>query len=231
MRRSAPERPTPTVEDYLAVIYTLSRDEEAVIGRKLAEWLEVSAPTVTATIKRMIGGGWVTMADDKTIHLTESGREAATSVVRRHMLTELLLTRVLGTPWSKVHAEADRMEHHLSAETAGRLAAVVNDPIACPHGNPMPGHENLIDKLLPLLETNPGSKYVLARVHEEIERNAQLMAYLERNCLVPGAILRVVEVLPFNETVTLECGGKQVVLGISVAKSLWVTELPAGRQS
>ena len=33
-------RPTPTVEDYLGAIYTLNRDQESVIGRRLADWLE-----------------------------------------------------------------------------------------------------------------------------------------------------------------------------------------------
>ena len=50
-------RPTPTVEDYLGVVYTLTRDEERVIRRKLADWLEVSQPTVTATVQRMIRDG------------------------------------------------------------------------------------------------------------------------------------------------------------------------------
>lgn len=90
--------PTPTVEDYLGAIYTLARDREPVIGRKLASWMEVSPPTVTATIQRMARDGWVVMHDDKTIHLTNAGLEMAASVVRRHMLTELLLARVLGCP-------------------------------------------------------------------------------------------------------------------------------------
>ncbi|GAH40540.1 unnamed protein product, partial [marine sediment metagenome] len=112
------QRPSQTIENYLGVIYTLSRDGETVIGRKLADWLEVSPPTVTATLQRMIRDGWVTMSDDKSIRLTEGGREAATSVIRRHMLTELLLARILGVPWSKVHEEADRMAHGVSAEIA-----------------------------------------------------------------------------------------------------------------
>ena len=75
------ERPTPTVEDYLGVIYTLARDGQPAIGRRLAEWMEVSPPTVTATVQRMVRDGWVIMAEDKSIHLTEAGRKAAASGV------------------------------------------------------------------------------------------------------------------------------------------------------
>ncbi len=215
-------RPTPTVEDYLGAIYTLDRDGVPVIGRRLAEWLEVSAPTVTVTIQRMIQGGWVTMAADKSIHLTTSGREAAQSVIRRHMLTELLLAKVLGVPWSQLHEEADRIEHTLSAETAARVAQVVDDPSVCPHGNPLPGHEQVTSDLVLLLDAVPNRRYVLARVHEEIERNRQLMGFLERHGLVPGAEISLIEIIPYNETVTVAIGNREIVLGLAVARNLWV---------
>ena len=220
------QRPTPTVENYLGVIYILSRDGETVIGRKLADWLEVSPPTVTATLQRMIRDGWVTMSDDKSVHLTEEGREAAASVIRRHMLTELLLARVLGVAWSRVHEEADRMAHGVSAEIADRVANAVKHPRVCPHGNPMPGHEEITERLVPLLEAKPGVEYVLARIHEELERNRELMVYFERHCLLPGAAIKLVEIMDFNDTVTVRCGGQDVVLGLSVAGRLWVGESP-----
>lgn len=215
-------RPTPTVEDYLGVIYVLNRDGETVIGRKLAEWMEVSPPTVTATVQRMVRDGWVTMADDKSIHLTDAGRKAAASVVRRHMLTELLLARVLGVPWSRVHEEAHKLEHNLTAETTARVAEVVSESAVCPHGNPLPGFEAVTEELVALLAAEPGQRYVLARVHEEIERDPRVMAFLEERCLVPGAEIEVVAVLPFNETVSVRTAGREVVLGLAVATHMWV---------
>lgn len=222
------ERPTPTVEDYLGVIYVLARDGQAVIGRKLAEWMEVSPPTVTATLQRMVRDGWVTMAEDKSIHLTEAGRGAAASVVRRHMLTELLLARVLGVPWSRVHEEAHKLEHDFTAETTARVAQVVNETSVCPHGNPLPGYEALTEELIPLIEAELGRRYILARVHEEIERDPQLMAFLEEHCVVPGVEVEVVDVLPFNETITVRAAGHEVVLGLSVAAHMGVTPTESG---
>ncbi|MEN6479243.1 MAG: metal-dependent transcriptional regulator [Anaerolineales bacterium] len=214
--------PTPTVEDYLGAIYTLSRDQEPVIGRKLADWMEVSPPTVTATIQRMTRDGWVLMHDDKTIHLTDAGLELAAAVVRRHMLTELLLARVLDVPWARVHEEADRLEHAMSADIAARVAELVDNPDLCPHGNPLPGHEQEAELFVPLLACPVGGPYVLARVHEEVERNSELMAYLEEHAVVPGSEIRVVAVLPFNETITIETAKGQVVLGMAVSRYLWV---------
>ncbi len=213
----ADERPTPTIEDYLGIIYTLERDSEPVIGVRLAEWLEVSPPTVTATIKRMIRDGWVSMDRSKEIHLTPAGRTAAHSVLRRHMLAELLLARVLDVPWSQVHQEADAMEHTLSPETVERLAAKLEHPETCPHGNPFPGYEDRLAELLPLTEAKAGQRLIIRRVHESAEEQPELMAYLEQHGLLPGAEIDILQIMPFNETITLECAGETVVLGLAPA--------------
>jgi DtxR family Mn-dependent transcriptional regulator len=214
--------PTPTIEDYLGAIYTMERDGETVIGARLAEWMEVSPPTVTATVKRMIRDGWVVMEPSKEIHLTPAGFDAARSVLRRHMLAELLLARVLDVPWSQVHQEADALEHALSPETVERLAAKLHHPETCPHGNPLPGYESGLTGLLPLAEASPGEQVVVRRVHESAEQQPDLMAYLERAGIQPESEVTVVEVMPFNETLTVECPGGRIVLGLVPAASIFV---------
>jgi DtxR family Mn-dependent transcriptional regulator len=218
------ERPTPTVEDYLGVIYTLERDGEAVIGARLAEWLEVSPPTVTATIKRMKRDGWVSMDKVKEIHLTDAGRQAAQSVLRRHMLAELLLARMLDVPWSQVHQEADAMEHTISAETVDRLSAKLDYPEVCPHGNPFPGFEEQVEGLLPLSEARAGQQLIIRRVHESAEEKPDLMRYLEQKGLVPGSSIQVQQVMSFNDTLILECQGQEVVLGFGPASLVFAEE-------
>jgi DtxR family Mn-dependent transcriptional regulator len=215
-------RPTPTVEDYLGVIYTMERDGEAVIGARLAEWMEVSPPTVTATVKRMVRDGWVTANERREIHLTAAGRKAAASVVRRHMLTELLLARVLEVPWSRVHHEADQMEHTISGETMQRLLDRLEDPQTCPHGNPLPGHEALLQELIPLTAAEPGQRIRIRRVHESAEENRELMVFLEAHNVMPGTEAQVEEVIGFNRTVSLRVGDDLVVLGFPVAECIYV---------
>jgi DtxR family Mn-dependent transcriptional regulator len=215
-------RPTPTVEDYLGVIYLLKRDQEPVISARLAERLDVSPPTVTATIKRMIRDGWVTMDERKEIHLTPTGSEAAKSVLRRHMLSELLLARMLDVPWSDVHEEADRMEHTLSRQTMDRIKNRLDDPKTCPHGNPLPGHEGILSKWVPLTETDPGQQVIIKRIHESAEENQELMVFLEKNGLMPGTEATVEEIIPFNNTLSLLVKDRLIVLGMAVAKQISV---------
>jgi DtxR family Mn-dependent transcriptional regulator len=215
-------RPTPTIEDYLGVIYTMERDGEPVIGARLAEWMEVSPPTVTATVKRMVRDGWVIANERREIQLTAAGRRAAASVVRRHMLTELLLARVLEVPWSRVHHEADEMEHTISGDTMQRLLDRLENPQTCPHGNPLPGHEALVQELMPLTAARPGQRVLIRRVHESAEQNRQLMVFLEAHNVMPGTEAQVGEVIDFNRTVSLQVGDDSVVLGFPVAECIYV---------
>ncbi len=217
------ERPSPTIEDYLGVIYTLERDGERVIAARLVESLDVSAPTVNATLKRMQRDGWIMLNENKEIHLTQAGCIMAMSVIRRHMLTEWMLSRVLKLPLSELHREAHQIEHTLSPDVEERLLSEMQDPKFCPHGNPLPGFENETLKWLPLSMIKPGEKVQLQRIHENLESDYESLSFLEEKGLVRGCTLILKEVLNFNETMKVEVGGKEVVLGVRFAEKLFVS--------
>ncbi len=214
------QKPTPTIEDYLGVIYTLDRDREKVIGARLAELLDVSPPTVTVTLKRMIRDHWISIDESKHIHLTPSGSEAARSVIRRHMLTEWLLSRVLDIPWSELHAEADKLEHSISRDVEDRLAATLEDPSACPHGNPMPGQESISNNWQALTSFTKGDTCIIKRIHEWLEDDPETMRFLEENLVLPGNIAEIQEVLPFNKTIQLKIIGKRVTICFDIADKI-----------
>ncbi len=218
--------PTPAVEDYLMVMRIMERDGKPIVGARLAEWMDVSPPTVSVTLKRMVRDGWIRMDEQQGIVLTERGQDAAAAVIRRHMLTEHLLARVLGVPWSLIHKEAGRLEHTLSEQTTQRMAAVLDDPATCPHGNPMPGQEALLHDLSTIASAGAGTRWQIMRIDEEAEENPQLLAYLERHRLLPGALVTVVETMPFNETITLQSENATVVLGLATARHVYVRPAP-----
>jgi len=217
------DRPSPTIEDYLGVIFTLARDGERVIGARLSESLDVSAPTVTATLKRMERDGWIFISADKEISLTEAGQAMAISVIRRHMLTEWMLSRVLKLPLSELHREAHQIEHSISAEVEERLQMEMQDPRFCPHGNPLPGYEDAVSQWIALSETKPGTEVVLRRIHENLEKHFDSLSFLESRGLMPGAQILVQEVLPFNETIHIRVKDQDVVLGLNLASNLYVS--------
>jgi DtxR family transcriptional regulator, iron-dependent repressor len=219
---STENRPTPTIEDYLAIIYIMERDGEEIVAARLAESLEVAAPTVTVTLKRMERDGWIAVDSKKDLCLTKIGCEAASSVIRRHMLTEWMLARMLKVPWSHVHAEADQLEHSISDEIEDQMRANLDDPQFCPHGNPLPGNEYAAADWLPLTNIEPGEKVIIRRIHETAEDNHELLQFLEANGMIPGAQAIVTQVLDFNQTISLKVGKKDVTVGFKAAKYIFV---------
>ncbi len=219
---STESRPTPTIEDYLAIMYVMERDGEEIVAARLAESLEVSPPTVTVTLKRMERDGWIEVEGRKNIHLTAPGCKAASSVIRRHMLTEWMLARMLKVPWSDVHSEAHTIEHSISNDIEDKLRENFDDPKTCPHGNPLPGYEYVSAHWKPLTTFQAGEGVIIRRIHETAEDDAELMQYLENSGVVPSTQVEICEVLPFNQTLTLGLGDRRVVLGFPAAQYIYV---------
>src|SRR5712691_9052772 len=125
---------------------------------RLVERLGLSAAAVSETCGRLVDQGFVELDGDRRLSLTTKGRGLATTVVRRHRLAERLLVDVIGLEWEKVHAEAARWEHAISADVEEKLVQLLGDPATCPHGNPIPGSKNTIDTRgsVPLARAVPG---------------------------------------------------------------------------
>jgi len=211
-------RPTHTVEDYLMNMFVMDRDHGEIIAARLAEMMNVAPATVAMTLKRMQRDKWIIGKGRKQIHLTETGREAAHSVIRRHMLTEWLLVKVFKMPIFETHDEAHNIEHTISPKLEERMREVLGDPKVCPHGNPFPGQEHVTVDWQPLTELAVGETVTLRRIHEFIEDNPDLLEFFTKNHVFPGTEAKLVESLPFNQTLTLEIEGKNVTLGFSVAQ-------------
>ena len=73
-----------------------------------------------------------------SLRLTPAGREEAESVVRKHRLWEVYLTRRLELPSDHVHRDAEAMEHALSEAAVADLEEVLGFPERDPHGQAIP---------------------------------------------------------------------------------------------
>ena len=224
---SANSRPTHTVENYLMSMHVMERDHGEIVAARLAEEMNVAPATVAMTLKRMERDNWITgRRQGKGIHLTETGLDAAYSVVRRHMLTEWMLLQILKVPFIQIHAEAHNLEHTISAQLEERLVDILNNPKVCPHGNPFPGCEDATGNWLPLTTAKKGERVVIRRLHELAENNQELLTFLILNGFLPGTQAVISDVLPFNQTMTVNLAGKDCTLGYSSARHIFVEILP-----
>ena len=107
-------------EDYLEAILILEQKRGYVRSSDVAEQINVTKPSVTNATRLLREGGFLTMDEEKLIHLTELGREVAESIYERHcILTEGLI--YLGVDPEMAEQDACRIEHNISRETFEKL--------------------------------------------------------------------------------------------------------------
>jgi DtxR family Mn-dependent transcriptional regulator len=186
----------------------------------VARAMQLSAPTVHEMVGRLERDGYVTRAADKRIAFTESGREHAEGIVRRHRLIERFLTDVLDIPWDEVHEEAERLEHAMSPVLEERMLAAIGDAATCPHGHPIrPGHRL---EGVPLADVDPGASVRVIRFENEAE---DLLHELRAAGLEPGLIGTLAG--KDDEAVALSAEGRTITLTPSVAETVSVLADPS----
>lgn len=214
---------TPTVEDYLLAIASFEYEHMPVIAARLAERLGVSAPTVSATVKRMVRDGWIQVQSGNLIELTDSGRTRADRIVRRHRLIERWLQDQLGLEWSALHEEADRLEHAISQRLEERISAALGHPETCPHGNPIPGNVRTWSRegLWQLSQVPVGTVVEVRRISELIEEQTDLLAFIQDSDLIPGNPVRIAD-RSRGGMMDVQVSGNYVQVGENVGRYIWV---------
>ena len=185
-----------TTEMYLRTVYELEEEGVTPLRARIAERLRQSGPTVSQTVARMERDGLLTVEGDRHLELTQEGRRQATSVMRKHRLAECLLIDVIGMEWEEVHIEACRWEHVMSDSVERRIATLLGGPTSCPHGNPIPGLDELATQpdpssdgpLVTLEQAAAGGseKAVVRRISEQIQPDADIMRDLRSAGVQPG---------------------------------------------
>jgi DtxR family Mn-dependent transcriptional regulator len=183
-----------TTEEYLETILELEEEGVRPLRARLVERLGISAPAVSETVARLQVAGYTELLEDRSIKLTDKGRTLATTMVRRHRLAERLLADVIGLEWEKVHKEADRWEHAISADVEEKLVLLLGDPVTCPHGNPIPGSKRALPEraTMRLADSEPG-QITIARISEKLELDDVGLNLVATARLTPGATATVVE--------------------------------------
>jgi DtxR family transcriptional regulator, Mn-dependent transcriptional regulator len=214
------EQVTVAEEEYLQIIYWLQEAGLPITGANIARAMQVSAPTVHEMIGRLEADGYVTRAEDKSLSFTESGREQASQIVRRHRLIERFLTDVFDIPWDQVHEEAERLEHWMSPVVEERMLRAIGDAKTCPHGHPI--FEGERERGVPLADVEEGARVRVLRFENEAE---DLLHYLKDTGLHPG--LEGTLSSSADDEVVLEAEGTTHSVTRSVAETVSVSADPS----
>jgi DtxR family transcriptional regulator, Mn-dependent transcriptional regulator len=212
---------TDAIQDYLKEIYKLETAGRRATTSALAEVLEISAPSVTAMLKKLATLGLVKHERYHGATLTDSGERVALEVIRHHRLIEQYLVKTLGLPIDAVHVEADRLEHALSEELEAHIDRTLGFPTSDPHGDPIPGPDLRLvpSEATPLSMLEAGAKATVRRVPD---RDGDVLRYLTKLKLVPGSRLEVRESAPFGGPLTVRVGGADHAISRELAAQIGV---------
>ena len=127
-----------SVDEYLETIYFLAfpigeyhpKAGGLALASRVAEMLGVSRASVGEMLKRLETDGLIARGERKEAVLTETGRERAERVVRKHRLIERLLTDFMGYTGAEAHEHADLLGDTRCIRPIGRPRKIVRPAIA-----------------------------------------------------------------------------------------------------
>ncbi len=214
---------TTAVQDYLKAIYQLGGSRADVATSAVARLLDVTPASVSGMMRRLADLSFVAHRPYKGVRLTRRGAREAVEVIRHHRLLELYLSKVVGMPWDKVHAEADALEHVISEDLESRLDELLGHPTEDPHGHPIPTPALVLaeDRYPSLGEAEPGERCVVRRVSDH---SPDLLRHLDAIGLRPGVVVEVVEAVPFGGGVRARIGASDHVIGADAAAAVHVSQ-------
>ena len=107
-------------ENYLEQILLLSKSTDKVRAVDICSALGFSRPTVSVMLRELRAGGFVIVADNGALSLTQKGEELAEKIYERHcLICESLMA--LGVSRETAKADACKIEHDISEETLNCL--------------------------------------------------------------------------------------------------------------
>ena len=109
-----------SAEMYLETIYMLSKSKGNVRSIDVAEYMNYSKPSVCRAVGLLKNGGYLLMAKDGSLTLTEEGIKVANKIFERHTILSELLKKI-GVDDETAAKEACKIEHVISDDTLCKI--------------------------------------------------------------------------------------------------------------
>lgn len=220
---------TRAEENYLKAIYKLSeqarpkgeREGSSIPTNAIAQEMQTSAASVTDMLQRLNEKHLVVYEKYRGVTLTDSGRQLAVHLLRRHRLWEVFLSDRLGFSWDKVHDLAEELEHVESTELTDRLDAFLGFPRFDPHGDPIPNAEGkfTLRQQVPLTELHVHTSGIVVGVREH---SAQFLTHLDEIGIAIYKEIKVRERFSYDDSMRVDIGGELRTISGKVARNILV---------
>jgi len=219
MRGTMNEFEEDRVDEILELIWTLREKGVSDMDKLLETTQDIEAKSILRAMDR---DGLFQMEGNRMI-LKERGEEKAREIIRRHRLTERLLTSIFELSEEEVEEEACKLEHILSPGVTESVCTFLGHPPTCIHGKPIPRGEccsrfkrEMKPLVIPLEELGLGEKgrivFIAPKSHQRLDRLSNLG-------IVPGSVLRMHQK---NPSYVLQTGETTLALDRDIVKDIYV---------
>ncbi|WP_047984153.1 transcriptional regulator MntR [Ornithinibacillus californiensis] len=116
--------PTPSMEDYIEIIYNLIESKGYARVSDIAETLEVHPSSVTKMVQKLDKDEYLLYEKYRGFILTEKGKKVGERLVFRHELLEDFL-EIIGVEKENIYNDVEGIEHHLSWNSIDRVGDLV----------------------------------------------------------------------------------------------------------
>lgn len=209
-------------ENYLKAIYHLERKFPAGVSTNaIAEMMETKASSVTDMIKKLAEKDLVNYKKYQGVSLTNKGKLAAKTIVRRHRLWEVFLVEKLDFSWDEVHEVAEQLEHIKSEKLIMELDRFLGFPKRDPHGDPIPdaeGNFTVLNKVL-LSDLKKGESGIFVGVKDS---SATFLQFLDKRNIALGDELKIMDKEPFDQSVLIKINEQELRVSNLISGNLYI---------
>ena len=207
------------VDELLELIWTLREKGVTDLDRLLETTKDAEANFI---LRLMIKDGLFDMENNRMV-FKDRGEEKAKEIIRRHRLTERLLSEIFEMSEEEVEEEACKFEHILSPGVTESVCTFLGHPPTCIHGKPIPRGEccskfkkEMKPLVIPLEELGLSEEgrivFIAPRSHGRLDRLSTLG-------IVPGSIVRMHQK---NPSYVLQIGETTLALDRDIVKDIYV---------
>lgn len=197
---------TYSEENYLKTIYHISKSENKVSLKAIADVLENNPASVIDMLRKLKEKELITYDKTQGAILTVNGETAALDIIRKHRLWEVFLVEKLNYDWHEVHPIAEQLEHIHDEQLAKKLDDFLGNPAFDPHGDPIPASNGQMpvyaNKRLSELEINQ-----IGKVGSVRDTSTPFLKYLKQLNLGLGSKIEVLDKLDFDQSMVIAIDG------------------------
>lgn len=215
---------TYSEENYLKSILKIGIDNgtDEAGTNELALVLEVKPASVNEMLKKLKEKNLVDYKKYSKIKLTESGKDNATYILRKHRLWETFLYEKLNFSWDEVHEIAEELEHINSKMLIDKLDQFLEYPGIDPHGEPIPDKQGNLKKqskkTLSEIEAGKSCRMIAVK-----DNSSPFLRYVMSLGLGINNHIKVIAREKFDGLTTIEVGGEIKIVSQKFAENILVT--------